>query len=401
VLARLAIVAACLVALLCTGIWLGGRHPEAVPGPIRTALLGDQEDARVVARALDEVRETFYREVPGSKLADLAIAGMVDGLEDRFSAYFDAREYEQIKLRQSSAFNGIGVQVARYPVDEAREPRGLTVRVVYDEAPAERAGLRVGDRIVGVDGKSLKGVEQEEAVRRIKGPAGTEVRLTIRRDRAEDREVRIRRATVSVPVVASELEKHDGRPVGVLALAAFSSGAHAEVYQALRDFERRAASGVVLDLRGNGGGFVNEAQLIASAFLTEGPIVTTRGRGVKERTLLATGQPVLPTRVPVVVLVDGNTASASEIVAGALQDRDRATVVGEKTYGKGVFQEVIELPNGGALDITAGKYFTPGGRNLGGTGIRPDVKAVDDLKTQDTDEALQRALQVLASKSRS
>jgi carboxyl-terminal processing protease len=136
---------------------------------------------------------------------------------------------------------------------------------------------------------------------------------------------------------------------------------------------------------------------VASAFLRDGAIVTTRGRGVEERTLSATGEPLVP-REPVVVLVDGDTASASEIVAGALQDRDRATVVGTRTFGKGVFQEVIDLPNGGALDITAGKYFTPGGRNLGGRGISPDVQAKDDLATEDRDEALERALTVLADR---
>ena len=151
-------------------------------------------------------------------------------------------------------------------------------------------------------------------------------------------------------------------------LSQFSSGAHAEVYAALRKLQKRGAKAFVLDLRGNGGGLVSEAQLIASAFLKDGPIVTTRGRAVKEQTLRATGDPVVPT-APIVVLVDGDTASASEIVTGALQDRDRAKVVGTETFGKGVFQEVLELSNGGALDITAGQYFTPKGRNLGGKGV--------------------------------
>ncbi len=156
----------------------------------------------------------------------------------------------------------------------------------------------------------------------------------------------------------------------------------------------------MFDLRGNGGGLVDEAQLIASAFLEDGPIVTTRGRNVAEQTLRATGDAVAP-NAPVVVLVDRGTASASEIVAGALQDRERAKLVGSRTFGKGVFQEVLELSNGGALDITAGQYFTPKGRNLGGRGVRtgagltPDVAARDDPKTP-ADEEIRTALDTVA-----
>jgi carboxyl-terminal processing protease len=160
----------------------------------------------------------------------------------------------------------------------------------------------------------------------------------------------------------------------------------------------------VLDLRHNGGGLVKEAQLVASAFLAEGRIVSLRGRGVEPQTLDATGDPIARS-TPLVVLVDRDTASASEIVAGALQDRNRAKIVGTRTFGKGVFQEVIELRNGGALDITAGQYFTPKGRNLGGggvkqgAGIQPDVKASDDRKTP-RDEGLDRALKVLAGEAK-
>jgi carboxyl-terminal processing protease len=207
---------------------------------------------------------------------------------------------------------------------------------------------------------------------------------------------------VTVPVVASQLRSSGGCQVGVVRLSQFSSGAHAEVYAALRKLQKRGAKVFVLDLRDNGGGLVSEAQLIASAFLKDGPIVTTRGRAVKEQTLRATGDPVVPT-APMSVLVNGDTASASEIVTGALQDRDRAKVVGTETFGKGVFQEVLELSNGGALDITAGQYFTPKGRNLGGKGVStgkgiiPDVRAKDDPKTK-TDEGLDRAMAVAGAK---
>jgi carboxyl-terminal processing protease len=196
-----------------------------------------------------------------------------------------------------------------------------------------------------------------------------------------------------------------GKKLAVIALRTFTTpGAHAQVYEAIRRRLKQGAHGIVLDLRHNGGGLVKEAQLVASAFLRDGKVVSLRGRGVAPQTLNATGDPVAP-KTPLVVLVDRDTASASEIVTGALQDHRRAEVVGTRTFGKGVFQEVIELHNGGALDITAGQYFTPDGHNLGGggvkpgAGIQPDVKAVDNRKTP-RDEALNRALGVLAGQVR-
>jgi carboxyl-terminal processing protease len=284
----------------------------------------------------------------------------------------------------------------------AEDPLGLRIVTVYDKSPAEREGIKPGDRIIAANGRSLKGKSSEEATSLVKGPAGSSVRLTVRRA-GKDREVTVTRATVSVPQVASDIATHKGTKYGVIRLAQFGSGAHSEVYAAIRQVRDRGAKGIVFDLRGNGGGLVSEAQLIASAFIAEGPIVSTRGRGVPDRTLRATGDPVAKD-VPLVVLVDGDTASASEIVAGALQDTGRAEVVGTKTFGKGVFQEVIELSNGGALDITAGQYFTPKGRNLGGKGVstgaglKADTPARDDPKTQ-RDEALPVALEALASEA--
>ena len=173
-------------------------------------------------------------------------------------------------------------------------------------------------------------------------------------------------------------------------------GAHGEVGQAVRHLLSKGAKGVVLDLRDNGGGLLNEAVLVSSLFIPEGKIVSTKGRSRPERVFEATGSSI-STKVPVAVLVNGESASASEIVTGALQDRDRATVVGTRTFGKGVFQEIKELSNGGALDITVGEYYTPKGRNLGGggpkkgAGITPDVKAQDDDTTK-RDEALDAAV---------
>jgi carboxyl-terminal processing protease len=385
-----------MVVLLVFGIWVGGRHPGWLPGFVRGPLVGDTHSA-VVKEAIDRVRDTYYREIPEDQLADDAIDGVVKRLDDRFSNYFSPAEYKRFKESQHSEFSGIGLAVSQ-------DSRGLRVETVYDGSPAKRAGIRKGDVVVRAAGRDLKGRNSDESVSFIKGPPGSQVKVTWTRDGKTFTKT-ITRTTVSVPVVASKMARAGACKAGIVRLAQFSSGAHSELYAAFKRQKQRGAKVFVLDLRGNGGGLVSEAQLIASAFLRSGKIVTTKGRAVAERTLTATGDPVIPTQ-PLVVLVDKGTASASEIVTGALQDRHRAKVVGTKTFGKGVFQEVIELSNGGALDITAGQYFTPSGRNLGGkgvstgSGIKPDVKASDDPKTKNRDEAEDRALSVLASSCR-
>jgi carboxyl-terminal processing protease len=216
------------------------------------------------------------------------------------------------------------------------------------------------------------------------------------------RDVRLKRAKVDVPEVESKMETQDGHKIGWVHLASFTSGAHSEVGNAVRKQIAGGAQGIVLDLRGNGGGLLNEAVQIASIFIPDGRIVSTKGRARPEHVYNATGG-AISGKIPVVVLVDDHSASASEIVTGALQDRKRATVVGTHTYGKGVFQEIERMSNGGALDITVGEYFTPSGRNLGGggvskgAGITPDVQAEDNLKTK-PDEALDKALETVAAK---
>lgn len=379
-----------LPVVLIAGMWLGG-HPATLPGPLRDLVVDDQ--VAVVAEAMDRVGDDYYREIPDDELADAAVGGMISSLKDRFSAYFDPEEYTRYEEAKNSEFSGVGLAVQR---DDA----GLRVAKVYPDSPAQGAGINEGDVIVAADGTRLKGKPETAATALIKGPAGTKVKLTVERgDREFTRTVE--RARISVPAVESELVDTPAGKVAVISLASFSSGAHGELYAAIKRAQKQGAKGIVFDLRGNPGGLVSEARLVASAFLPDGPIVTTRGRNVPERTLDATGSPVAP-KIPVVVLVDRNSASAAEIVAGALQDRGRAKLVGEATYGKGVFQEVTPLRNGGALDITVGRYFTPKGRNLGGGGVdrgkglQPDVKAKDDAETRE-DEALDRAVRELRS----
>jgi carboxyl-terminal processing protease len=383
----------CLV-LLLAGIYLGG-HPSGLPGFLRDPLVGDK-DTRVVNEAIDTINHTYYRKYAKNDLSDRAIAGIVASLGDRFSNYFNPKDYAKFKLQQSGEFAGIGVQVTK-----AKD--GLKIVKVYDNSPAEEAKLASGDVITSVGGQALAGKPQDASVALIQGPLGTSVKLGVRHGDAS-RDVALTRSNIEVPVVASAEKTVDGKKLGVISLAQFSSGAHAEVADALRKQMKDGVQGLVFDLRNNPGGLVTEAQLVASEFLKDGKIVTTKGRAVPTRTLEATGDVIAP-KLPMVVLVNRDSASAAEIVSGALQDRKRAELVGTRTFGKGVFQEVIDLSNGGALDITAGQYFLPSGRNLGGkgtdtgSGLTPDVKAQDDPKTTNKDEGLDRALDVLAPKA--
>lgn len=383
------------VLLLLAGIWLGG-HPSSLPEPIRDAFVSD--DTQLVQQALDTIDEIYYRDVDRDRLVDNSIEGAVASLRDQFSHYFDPQTYRRFEHSTNPSFSGIGVTVRPGDGDAG----GLVVQSVIDDTPAQRAGLRRGDRIVAVGGRSLAGRPSSYAIGLIKGPPGTEVELTIERGDRTIRE-RLERARVTSPVVAARVARFDGRPYGVVVFTSFTENSSAQVRAAIDRLLERGAEGIVLDMRGNGGGLLNEAVDVASIFIADGTIVSTAGRSRPRHVYTATGGAIRRS-VPVAVLVDRGTASSAEIVTGAVQDRDRAVVVGTNTFGKGVFQEIRELPNGGALDLTVGQYFLPSGRNLGGRGVRegdgitPDVRARDDLRTR-RDEALDAALAELTAGS--
>jgi carboxyl-terminal processing protease len=419
--------AAMLPIFLVLGVWWGG-HPEDLPGWARSGLVAHQQ-TRVVDEAIERISSDYYRPVSTSSLASSSVAGAVASLHDRFSHYLTPRELHEFDSPPS--FTGIGVEVSSQPAGPGR--RGLQIVRVFKSSPAEHAGLKAGEVVVGVNGRSLTSRSSEQDIALIKGPPGTEVQLAVETHRESSaqgshpnashtstsrtpgahvsttpahgtrgsvRNVRLTRAVISEPVVASTVQTVHGVKLGVVALATFSPGSHVEVSEAVEKVRHEGARGIVLDLREDGGGLVEEAQLIASIFIPRGTIVTTRGRNQPTQTLDAVGE-AIPTSIPMVVLVDSNTASASEIVTAALQDHRRATIVGTHTFGKGVFQEETPLSNGGALDITVGEYYTPNGRNLGGGGIKqgagvePEVKIAHGV---DTPHGLTVALNTLAAK---
>jgi carboxyl-terminal processing protease len=394
------ILMALLPILLVVGLWWGG-HPADLPGFLRSAFVSSPQ-TQVVDEAIQRIAADYYRPIPTSKLNSASIAGVVASLGDRFSHYLAPAEYRE--FTSPPHFTGIGVSVAT----QLAANRGLLIERVFNSSPAARAGLKAGDVIVAVNGRKLATLSAEAATSLIRGLPGTDVQLGIqapssgRSHAAALRDVKITRAVVSEPVVESAIKTVHAIKLGVVALASFSPGSHVEVREAVEHELHEHVRGIVFDLRGNGGGLVEEAQLIASIFIPKGQtIVTTRGRAVPTQVLVATGDSI-PASIPVVVLVDANTASSSEIVTAALQDHHRATVVGTHTFGKGVFQEEQPLSNGGALDITVGEYFTPNGRNLGGGGVKQGAGVIPEVKVPksevDTSRGLEVALKTLAAK---
>lgn len=384
----LAVLGLLLPVLLIAGIWLGG-HPSDLPGFARSVFVADNETISV-NEAIDLVQHDYYRPVSKSTLASSSISGMLKSLHDPYSTYLSAKELQAFD--EPTSFTGIGVAV-----DPKRQ--GLEVVRVFDASPAQRAGLKTGDLILAVDGRSLRGLSTETATGLIKGPPGTDVRLQIKPTSGSARTITVTRATITQPVVASAMHVYRGIKLGWVYLATFSEGAHGQLREAIDNLLKRGARGLVLDLRGNGGGLVTEARLVASTFVPSGVIVTTRGRAQPTTVLTAVGDSI-PTSIPVVILVDHDTASASEIVTAALQDHRRAIVVGEHTYGKGVFQELQPLSGGGALKITVGEYFTPNGRNLGGGGVKEGAGVTPEVLVSsgvDSEHGLDIAFRILAS----
>ena len=389
----LVVLALLLPVLLVLGIWLGG-HPGDLPSFARKALVADN-GSQVVGEAIERITRDYYRPVSKASLSSASLAGMVSSLDDPYSTYLTAAEYKGFD--QPASFAGIGVEVNPKPT-----ANGLEVVRVFDASPAQRAGLESGDVIVAVNGRSLHGVPAHTSTALIKGPPGTDVRLTLARRGKPRRSVTVTRATISEPVVASAMRTYRGTKLGWVYLATFSEGAHAQVYDAVQSLLKAGARGIVLDLRANGGGLVTEARLIASIFIPSGTIVTMHGRTQPTTVLTATGE-AIPDRIPMAVLVDHNTASASEIVTAALQDHRRAIVVGTHTYGKGVFQELEPLASGGAIKITVGEYYTPNGRNLGGSGVKEGAGVAPEVAVAhgvDGEYGLRVALRTVAAKLR-
>jgi carboxyl-terminal processing protease len=362
------------VIAVVVGLWFGG-HPSWLPAPLRSVFVSETSSERRVQQVLDLISHDYYRKVNTASLVNVGLQAAVASLDDPYSHYIPPSGYRSFANETNPQDSGIGVYIAVVK-------SGMEVTGVIPGSPASRAHLSAGDVITAVGSVSLRGHTSAFDSKLVRGSPGTAVRLTVQTPHGV-RRLSIVRAEVTVPVAASKLLTYHGLKLGYLEFGSFTQGSASQLSTQLQKVLRAGARGLILDLRDNGGGLLAEAIKVASLFIRDGTIVTTRGRAQPTIVYTALGHPLAPT-IPMVVLVNRDTASSAEIVTGALKDRGRAEVVGTNTYGKGVFQEIQNLPGGGALDITVGEYFTPNGQNLGGggvkegRGIQPNVYVYDN-----------------------
>ena len=312
-------------------------------------------------------QELLQREYPNQKSAYKAIRESLESLGDPYTRFLDPREYADLTSQTSGELSGIGIQLG---IDQKTSK--LTVIEPIPNSPAIEAGLLAGDHIVRIDGKPTQSMSLEQASARIKGEVGTEVKLTISRPAQPNFEVAISRAQIELPSVSYTLNQEQDSKVGYIKLDEFSSHAAEQMQQAIKELSNKKASGFILDLRGNPGGLLFSSVEIARMWMTNGEIVHTIDRKGGNEKFSANGKAL--TDLPLVVLVDGYSASASEILAGALKENQRAKVVGSQTYGKGTVQSVHPLSDGSGLAVTIARYYPPSGLDINKKGIAPDIR---------------------------
>lgn len=307
--------------------------------------------------------DKYDGKLDSQKLIDGAKHGMVDSIGDPYTVYFNQKEKSEFANDLEGKFEGIGAELAR------RSDLLVITRTLTD-SPASQGGLLAGDNIVAVNDEVTTGWSVEKAVSKIRGPKGTTVKLMVKRGEADAKEYTITRASVADPSVRSEITPEN---VGIIHITRFGESETTQLArQAANDFKDRGVKGIILDLRGNGGGYLTAAQDIASLWLDNKVVVSEKRGGVTVDTLKTRGQAILK-GIPTVVLVNGGSASASEILAGALSDNGAATLVGEKTFGKGVVQDVVDLNDGSSLKVTVASWYTPNGKNISKEGITPKI----------------------------
>jgi carboxyl-terminal processing protease len=323
-----------------------------------------------VAQLYERIQREAMRVPADETLARGALEGMIGALGDPHAAYFDARAFAAFSRMLDGEFSGVGIQLQD-------GDKGPVIVSVFEATPAARAGIEAGERIVSVDGKDVRDVPTEGVAALITGDAGTVVEIGLDGGPHGARRLRLTRARIELPDVKTRLE--DGR-IGYIRLLQFSAHAGLRVREAALELAARGAQGIVLDLRGNPGGLLREAVEVASVFVEDGAVVSVRNRGeAGEHTQVYRAEGDALEDLPLVVLVDGWSASASEIVAGAVQDLGRGRIVGEKTYGKGSVQTVEILGDGG-VKFTTAEYLTPSGRSIEGVGVVPDLQVAGDDK---------------------
>jgi carboxyl-terminal processing protease len=386
-----------VVIALLLGLFAGG-HATWMPGWIRSAFTNQTPQSEQAANVIGLIEKDYYRKVSPQSLVNSSLVAAVKSLKDPYSGYYPPTMEQQFQQETNPQVSGIGVEVSP-------SKQGLYVDQVFPGGPAAGAKVVEGDVIVAVNGRSIKGLSTTTSTKLITGRSGTKVSLTVLEGKARHTFTVVRRE-VTEPVASSELLHYKGTKLGHIVFAQFTQNSANQLRTQVRKMVKAGAQGLILDLRDNPGGLLNQAVEVASIFLKSGTIVTTRGRNQPTTVYTAVGNAIAPS-IPLVLVVNRGSASSAEIVTAALQQRGRAKVVGTRTYGKGVFQESQTVKGGGILDITVGEFFTPNGKNLGGAGVAqgkdlvrgPGIKPNDFVHDNPADPgpaALTKAESVLA-----
>ncbi len=323
-------------------------------------MVPDSTGALQLMRAVDVVRNRYIEEVPLEKLMNGAIRGVVSSLNDPYSIYMDAKMYKEFRMETEGSFSGVGIVISV-------KDKLLTVVSPIEGTPGEKAGIRSGDQILKIDGQDTKDLALDEAVGKIRGKEGTDVTLTLRRG-DKIRDVKLTRANIQIKTVSSRMLPEK---IAVIRLSMFNEQTAGEFYKQYEAMEAQGMKAMILDLRDNPGGLLDSSVRVSNKLVPKGPVVSVVTRnGEKE----VHNSQLEKVKYPLVVLVNGGSASASEIVAGAVQDTAAGTLIGTKTFGKGSVQSIVKLSSDTAIKLTIAKYATPKNRFINGIGIEPDIK---------------------------
>ena len=373
-----------IAALLVFAVWLAMPHMVVSQGsPPATGSANTSETYRQLSLfgdVLERIRSDYVEEVQDRDLIENAINGMLASL-DPHSSFLNARGYRDMQVQNRGEFGGLGIEVTM--------ENGL-VKVVspIDDTPAARAGLRPNDLILQLDGEQVLGLTLQEAVERMRGPVNSQIKLMIRRGTQEPFEVTLTRAVIRVQSVRSRVEGD----FGYIRITSFTEQTDSGLQAAVRRIREQLGDrlkGFVLDLRNNPGGLLDQAIAVSDAFLERGEIVSTRGRRAEDAQRYNARAGDITNGLPLVVLINGGSASASEIVAGALQDHHRAILLGTRSFGKGSVQTIMPLGGQGAIRLTTARYFTPSGRSIQAQGIDPDI-VVEQARLERIDQPRMR-----------
>ena len=310
------------------------------------------------------VQEQYVEEVTDKKLIESAISGMLQSL-DPHSSYLSADSYKDMQVKTKGKFGGLGIEITM-------EDGVVKVVSPIDDTPAAKAGMKSGDLIIGVDGESIRGLTINESVSKLRGPVGSKVIITVVRDKQDPYEIEIKRDIINIKSVKHNIIKN----IGYVRLTTFSDTTTSGLEKAITEIKKNIGNkfqGLILDLRNNPGGLLNQSISVADAFLNQGEIVSTQGRNDDDTSRVFAKKGDLINGQPLVVLINSGSASASEIVAGALKDHSRAIIIGTRSFGKGSVQSIIPLEGNGAMKLTTARYFTPSGISIQAKGIEPDI----------------------------